>query len=92
MTVEMGIGARHREGNASIVHIAEAYLDYEKSCILGVYDTDHQARKRIYAVNEDREKWGFNRYAISSWMTGETLPSHKLWLYPAGGTLIEQSD
>ncbi|HEU4362664.1 MAG TPA: hypothetical protein VFR27_14350 [Mycobacterium sp.] len=75
-----------------IVHIAEAYLDYDKSCILGVFDSDHRARKRIHVINEDREKWGFNRYAISSWAAGEMLPSQKLWLYPAGGILIEQND
>ena len=75
-----------------IVHIAEAYLDYEKSCILGVYDTDNKARERIYSINEDRQKWDFNRYAISSWMIGETLPPQKLWLYPGGGTPIERTD
>lgn len=75
-----------------IVHIAEAYLGYTKNCILGVYETEHRARKRIHSIDEDREKWGFDRYAISSWLTGETLPSHKLWFYPAGGSLIEQND
>lgn len=75
-----------------VVHIAEAYLGYAKSCVLGVYDTERRARTRISSINEDRDKWGFDRYAISSWMAGETLPSHKLWLYPAGETLIEQDD
>lgn len=75
-----------------IVHVAEGYLDYEKCCVLGVYDTGDGAHKRIHAINEDRDKWGFNRYAISSWITGATLPSHKRWLYPGGGGLIEQND
>ena len=75
-----------------IVHIAEAYLDYEKSCILGVYDTEEGARKQVYAADQDREKWGFGHYAINSWMVGESIPSEKRWFYPAYGTLLEMDD
>lgn len=87
-----GVRMPVRAGNASTVHIAEGFHDYGKGCVLGVYDTDDGAHDRILAINEDREKWGFNRFAISSWMAGEALPAHKRWLYPAGAELVDQND
>lgn len=52
-------------------------MDYEKSCVLGVYGTNDGASERIYGINQVRQRCGVNRYAISSSMTGETLPSRK---------------
>lgn len=75
-----------------IVYIAEAYVDYEKNYIVGVYDTCQRARKQIHTVNGGSQNRNFNRYAIASWLVGETLPLYKLWLYPVGGTLFEQED